>query len=124
MKDPRARRGPGERALLGTGVAGRTATHFYVYYRIAADTARARATIGALLAEVRARTGVAGSLLARCDDPSTWMEVYAPVTRAAAFRRALSDLATRFGAGALAQDGKRHVEQFAAPRPLTRRARR
>jgi len=97
------------------------ATHIYVYYRIVADTAAARARIGALMADVEARTGIAGTLLARCDDPSTWMEVYAPVTRAATFRRVLATLVKKHEAAALTPDGARHMEQFAAPRPLARR---
>jgi hypothetical protein len=120
----RVRRSPGRPARPEAGVALRGASHFYVYYRIAADTPSARATIGTLLTEVEARTGVSGRLLARCDDPSTWMEVYAPVTRAAAFRRTVAALAGKLGAIALAEDGRRHVEQFAALRPPARRTRR
>lgn len=98
------------------------ATYFYVYYRIVADTAAARERIGALMSDVEARTGIAGTLLARCDDPSTWMEVYAPVTRAATFRRVLAMLVKKHQLTALTSDGGRHMEQFAAPRPLARRS--
>ena len=66
--------------------------------------------IRALIADVEARTGVRGTLLARSDDPSTWMETYAPVTRAAAFRRVLDLLAQEHEAAALTADGERHVE--------------
>jgi len=103
-------------------VSATRATYFYVYYRIVADTAAARERIGALMSDVEARTGIAGTLLARCDDPSTWMEVYAPVTRAATFRRVLAMLVAKHEVTALTPDGGRHVEQFAAPRPLARRA--
>jgi hypothetical protein len=92
--------------------AGR-ATHFYVYYRIVADTAPGRARIRALMADVEARTGVRGALLARSDDPSTWMESYGPVTGPAKFARVLAALAHDHDAAALTADGKRHVEQFA-----------
>jgi hypothetical protein len=102
-------------------VTARAPAHCYVYYRVAADTAPARARIHALIAEVEARTGVHGSLLARCDDPSMWMEVYAPVARATAFRRTLAALAAKHGAALLAQDGRRHVETFGALPPLARR---
>jgi len=104
-------------------VAKRATTQVYVYYRVAADTAPARARIHALMTEVETRTGVKGCLLARCDDPSTWMEIYAPVARPASFRRALAALATRHGAQLLARDGQRHVESFGALPPLARRAR-
>jgi uncharacterized protein DUF4936 len=89
-------------------------SHFYVYYRIAGDRAAARATIGALMTEVEARTGIVGRLLARHDDPSTWMEVYEPVENAAAFARALAACVRRFGAAGFARDGRRSVERFAA----------
>jgi hypothetical protein len=95
-----------------------------VYYRVGADTAAARATIGALMTDVEARTGISGRLLARCDDPSTWMEVYEPVGDARAFARELAALVATHGAMAVALDGKRHVERFAAPAPLARRAQR
>lgn len=94
------------------------ATHFYVYYRIVADTAAGRARIAALIADVEARTGVRGALFARRDDPSTWMETYGPVTAAAKFARLLDSLAGEHDAMALTADGKRHVEQFAALPPL------
>ena len=104
-------------------MATRTAAHCYVYYRVAADTALARARIHALIAEVEARTGVQGSLLARYDDPSMWMEIYTPVARAASFRRTLAALATKHGAALLAQDGQRQVETFGALPPLPGRTR-
>jgi hypothetical protein len=92
----------------------RPASHVCVYYRVAADSPAARATIAALLAEVESRTGVAGRLLARCDDPRTWMEVYEPPADAPAFTRHLATLARRHRAANVAHDGKRHVERFAA----------
>ena len=97
-------------------------THFYVYYRIAADTLVARRRIGALMAEIEARTGVAGTLHARCDDASTWMETYAPTAGAATFRRILAAMVKKHDAVALTADGRRHIEQFAALKPLPRRA--
>jgi hypothetical protein len=102
-------------------VRARHAVHFYVYYRIVADTSAGRARIRALMADVEARTGVRGALLARSDDPSTWMETYGPVAAAAKFARLLATLARMHDATALAVDGKRHVEQFAALPPLRRR---
>ncbi len=99
----------------------RKATNFYVYYRIAADSVSARKRIGELLADIEARTGISGTLLARSDDPTTWMETYAPVTRTAAFRRVLGALAREHGAEALTTDGRRHVEEFAPLPPLPRR---
>jgi len=97
------------------------ATSFYVYYRIAADSMSARKRVFALFADIEARTGIRGTLLARSDDPTTWMETYGPVTRAASFRRLLATLALAHEAATLTPDGKRHVEEFA---PLPRQPRR
>ena len=90
----------------------------YVYYRVASDDAGARAAIAALQVAVEAETGIAGRLLARCDDPATWMEVYEPLADAAAFARRLDELAQRHGAAAVTGDGRRHAECFAPLRPI------
>jgi len=96
-------------------------SNVYVYYRVAADTAAARAAVAALFAAVAAETGVAGHLLARCDDPATWMEVYAPIARRAAFVRALAALVRRLRIADIAADGVRHTECFAPPGAVPRR---
>jgi hypothetical protein len=101
-------------------VPARGPTHLYVYYRVRRDTAAARRAVAALFAEVEAATGVGGRLLARSDDPRTWLEVYAPVTRPVAFLRTLAVAVRRHGVAALAVDGTRHVERFAALAPKRR----
>jgi hypothetical protein len=101
-------------------VGASRAANFYVYYRVAADTRAARARIDALIDDVEARTGIRGSLLARSDDPTTWMEQYLSVARPAAFRRVLATVAQVHDALAITRDGARHVEQF-APLPALRR---
>ena len=90
----------------------RAPAHIYVYYRVAADTAAARATVDAFLAAVAAATGVAGRLLARCDDAATWMEVYEPVDDALAFQRCLEVLERAHAVAGVAVDGARHAECF------------
>lgn len=90
----------------------RAPAHIYVYYRVAADTAAARATVDAFLAAVAAATGVAGRLLARCDDAATWMEVYEPVDDALAFQRCLEALERAHAVAGVAVDGARHAECF------------
>jgi len=94
------------------------ADHVYVYYRVTRDDAAARSAIASLQAAVEAETGIAGRLLARCDDPSTWMEIYAPVADAPAFARRLEELAQCHRAAAIACEGRRHAECFAPLRPL------
>lgn len=98
------------------------AAHVYVYYRVRRDSAAARATIAALFADVERRTGVVGRLLARCDDRRTWLEVYEPVTRWRSFGNALQRAVQAHDAAALAEDGRRHVERFAAPVAPRRRS--
>jgi hypothetical protein len=95
-----------------------TPAHVYVYYRVAADHAAAREAVAALLAAVEAATGVAGRLLARRDDPATWMEIYEPVADPAAFLHRLAELARHHRVAAIAGDGHRHAECFAPLPPL------
>jgi hypothetical protein len=91
------------------------ACHVYVYYRVTADATSARAAVAALMAAVEARTGVIGRLLARCDDPGTWMEVYEPVADRSGFLAVLASLARDHLVAALAAGGVRNTECFAPP---------
>ena len=93
--------------------APRAAAGVYVYYRVAADAESAREAVTKLFAVVAAATGVAGRLLARCDDATTWMEVYEPVADTHDFVPRLAALARTHRVAALAVDGKRHTECFA-----------
>ena len=94
------------------------ACQLYVYYRVVGDTGWARAAVGALLEAVAAKTGVAGRLLARCDDPAMWMEVYAPIANRADFDDNLAALVRELRVAAIAADGVRHTEWF-GPLPDT-----
>jgi hypothetical protein len=98
--------------VIGADVRG--PTHFYVWYTVRGDLQAAVAAIGALLEAVAAQTGVSGRLLARRDDPSTWMEIYENVEEPQAFERALDEQAARHGATSVAEGGRRHTERFAA----------
>ncbi len=86
----------------------------FVYYRLKGGKSRALRAIARMVADVEARTGVTGRLLMRCDDPKTWMEVYAPVADVAHFRAILHECARRRGVDEHATDGKRQLECFAA----------
>ncbi|MEP6657206.1 MAG: DUF4936 family protein [Betaproteobacteria bacterium] len=86
----------------------------FVYYRVAGDESHALRAIAAMVASVEARTGVTGRLLKRCDDPKTWMEVYAPVPDMDRFRAILHECARQQGVAQHAEDGKRQVECFTA----------
>jgi hypothetical protein len=89
-------------------------TSYFVWYRIAADPANARAIVERLLRAVRRQTGVQGRILARTDaGPATWMEIYEDVSDARAFEAALDASVAITGAHAIA-DGGRHTERFEA----------
>ncbi len=85
--------------------------HYYVWYRIGGDPAPVRAAVNAVLHDVALACAVTGRVLVRRDDPSTWMEIWEPVTDPAGFEDALQAAVARHGlAGLLA--GERHVERF------------
>lgn len=88
------------------------ATHYYIWYRVTGDRARARSCVNALMHDVALHAGVIGKLLMRRDDPSTWMEIYEHVVDTARFETVLAEATARSGITACAQDG-RHVERFA-----------
>ena len=89
-------------------------THFYVWYTVRGDLREAVIAVHSLLDAIQSRTGIAGRLLARRDEPSTWMEVYDQVDDAYAFGRVLDRLAVEHGVLAFVEGGRRHTERFAA----------
>jgi len=89
------------------------ATHFYVWYTVTGDRGDAVRAVAALIAAVEEETGVAGRVLARRDDASTWMEVYENVGEPTAFERVLNSLVRRHDL-ARVTEGTRHVERFSA----------
>ena len=91
-----------------------TIVHYYVWYRVTADPLGARAAVDAMMTDVARRTGIAGRLLLRRDEPDTWMEIYEGVADPARFERELAAAVQRHGiARFIAVDG-RHVEAFVA----------
>jgi hypothetical protein len=89
-------------------------TSYYVYYRVpSANVGRARAAVDALQRELSAATGIAGRLLRRRDDESTWMEIYENVPDGARFEAKLAELTERHGIpGLLAPGSSRRQEIF------------
>jgi hypothetical protein len=62
-----------------------------VYYKFDPDRIEdVRALVGSVFDAIELETGVKGRWLRRRDDPSTFMEVYADVSDAKAFDRALA----------------------------------
>ena len=89
-------------------------TSYYVYYRVPpANAVRARQAVDALQRELSDQTGVAGRLMRRRDDESTWMEIYEDVSDGARFEAKLAELAERHGIpGLLAPGSSRKHEIF------------
>ena len=66
-------------------------TNYYVYYRV--DPARLhelRAGVEELFRVIERKTGICGKWMHRCDDPTTYMEVYEGVKDTAKFEAVLS----------------------------------
>ena len=85
----------------------------YVYYRTdPAQALLAAARIDALLATMAVHCATPPRRLQRCDDASTWMEVYESNADVTAFAAALDAAAATHGCTAFIQ-GERHLECFA-----------
>ena len=93
-----------------------TAVSYYIYYRVGATHQRAaQQAIADLFDSVERRTGVAGRLLRRQDEPLLWMEVYEAVRDPTGFETALSQsLDARGFASFLAPASERRTERFVA----------
>jgi hypothetical protein len=89
--------------------------HFFIWYEIAGDPRTARAAIDAMMVEVARATGIHGRLLTRRDRPTTWMEIYADVTDAPRFERAIAEAVVCNAIARHIGGGGRHVEAFVAP---------
>lgn len=76
------------------------------------NASMARQRTGHLFAAVEARTGAVGRLMVRCDDPQTWMEVYAPVGDVDTFCDVLDECVSQYKMVKNARDGKRYLECF------------
>jgi hypothetical protein len=85
---------------------------YYIYYRVA-QPAQAQTLVEHIQAALKDKTGIAGRLLRKRDDPSTWMEIYESVGNVDAFEHCLAAAvrATNFAA-VLVAGGVRHTECF------------
>lgn len=50
--------------------------NYYIYYKVPADTRMVKSAVDELQRSLRAKTGVAGRLMCKHDEPRTWMEIY------------------------------------------------
>ncbi|MBN8771801.1 MAG: DUF4936 family protein [Thiobacillus sp.] len=91
--------------------------HAYVYYRIdPAQTSLVAPRIDALLDALARYCSQPPRRLRRCDDPSTWMEIYEGIADFAAFSAALDRAVLDLDCTG-ATVGERHLECFSAPDP-------
>jgi hypothetical protein len=93
--------------------------HVYIYYRIdpAQASAAARA-IDALLAQLVPHCAHPPRRMHRCNDPTTWMEIYAGIANFPVFAAALSESVQALNCTSFIQ-GERHLECFAPSPPYT-----
>lgn len=85
----------------------------YVYYKV--TSADAQAVWNAayrLLALVHERTGIAGRLLRRQEQPGTWMEVYDPVEDVTHLQATIDEAVAASGFSQALASGARHSERF------------
>lgn len=89
--------------------------HTYIYYRIdPAQAATAAHAIDTLLDALAPYCSVAPRRLARCDEPTLWMEIYEGIADVSAFIRQLDDTLRQLKPERFIV-GKRHPEHFCPP---------
>jgi hypothetical protein len=93
----------------------------YVYYRVdPAQATLATERIDALLGALAGHCRPPPRRLVRCDDPTTWMEIYEGIADFAAFAAALDAAARTIDCAAFTL-GERHLECFTQAAPGDRR---
>ncbi len=87
----------------------------YIYYRIdPAQAAHAATRIDALLIRMAAYCSQPPRRLMRCDDASTWMEIYEGIIDFPAFAAALADAVSSLNCATFTL-GERNLECFSQP---------
>ncbi len=87
--------------------------HYYVYYRVADNDYETETQVRAMQARLACRSGIAGRLLKRRDDPHMWMEIYDNVADSKHFELHLARAVSEFDVDMfLARDACRSVECF------------
>jgi len=88
-------------------------TDFYVWYRVSGELGETERLVRGMMARLACRTGVAGRLLKKRDEPTLWMEVYTDVGAADAFARRLDQAVAEYDLEMFI-DGTRRSECFLA----------
>lgn len=96
--------------------------YYYIYYRIGEkDAVEAELIVRSMQARLACRSGVAGRLLKKRDEPGLWMEVYEGVSEPQGFERLLGQLVDEYDLGVFI-DGPRKRECFTGePPPVSQR---
>ncbi|MCU0840367.1 MAG: DUF4936 family protein [Thiobacillaceae bacterium] len=93
-------------------------SHLYcVWYRVADDGSDTETVVRGMMARLACRTGVAGRLLKKRDEPRLWMEVYDGVADPAAFEARLRQAVDEFDVDMFVADDRR-VECFLGEAPV------
>jgi hypothetical protein len=87
--------------------------NLYVWYRVEKDDQDTETAVRGMMARLACRTGIAGQLLKKRDEPRLWMEVYAGVADPDGFERLMTQKVDEFDLGMFI-DGERRVEAFRA----------
>lgn len=94
----------------------------YVYYRVdPAQATLAAERVDALLGALAGHCRQPPRRLVRCEDPTTWMEIYEGIADFAAFAATLDAGIQTFDCAAFTQ-GERHLECFSLAGPGHRRS--
>ena len=93
-------------------------SHYYIYYKVISDDLETEHHIRNVQARLACRSGHAGKLLKRRDDPLTWMEVYEQINDTATFEQHLARVLAELDV-AMFINGDRITECFVGDQPAT-----
>jgi len=90
---------------------------FFVWYRVNRDDLDSDVAIRSMMARLACRSGVAGRLLKKRDEPGLWMEIYLDVADPVRFEHLLRQAVDEFDVEMFI-DGARRTECFVAGEPV------
>ena len=90
---------------------------YFVWYRVCQDDSDTETMVRSMMARLACRSGVAGRLLKKRDEPGLWMEIYDDVADPARFEACLRQAVDEFDIEMFI-DGKRTTECFLAGAPV------
>jgi hypothetical protein len=90
---------------------------FFVWYRVNQDDRETETAVRSMMARLACRSGVAGRLLKKRDEPGLWMETYVDVADPVCFEHLLRQVVDEFDVEMFI-DGKRTTECFLNGEPI------